>query len=154
MRTTASSTMKRFFSSSCLPSHIHLSKFPSVGANVRKVCWTSLNSGRSPHDGGQRFFRLGLTWRRYGFSDYWKAAVCTINVLVAVVASRRIIWHLLLRYRRVMPYVASRRIILLLLCFVGGVMPFVASRRITFMLRSRRITLLLRLWSLRWTMVI
>ena len=72
----------------------------------------------------------------------------------AVVASRRIILHLLLRYRRVMAYVASRRIILLLLCFVGRVMVYIASRRIILLLRSRRITLLLRLWSLRWTMVI
>ena len=113
-----------------------------------------MHSGRSPHDGGQRFFTLGLTRKRYGFSDYCKADVCTINVLVAVVASRRIILHLLLRYRRVMAYVASRRIILLLLCFVGRVMVYIASRRIILLLRSRRITLLLRLWSLRWTMVI
>ena len=105
----------------------------------------SLHSGRSPQDGGQRFFATALTRKSHGLSDYCKADVCTINVLVAVVASRRIILHLLLRYRRVMAYVASRRIILLLLCLVGRVMPYMASRRIT---------LLLRLWSLRWTMVI
>ena len=124
---------------------MHLSEFPQVCANVRKACWTSLHSGRSPHDGGQRFFTLVLTRKSYGFSDYCKADVCTINVLVAVVASRRIILHLLLRYRCVMAYVASRRIILLLFCFVGRVMPYMASRRVT---------LLLRLWSLRWAMVI
>ena len=124
---------------------MHLSEFASVCANVRKVCWTSLQSGRSPHDRGQRFFTLALSWKSYGFSDYCKVDVCTINVLVAVVESRRIILHLFLRYRRVKAYVASRRIILLLLCLVGRVMPYMASRRVT---------LLLRLWSLRWTMVI
>ena len=118
---------------------MHLLDFPSVCANVRKVCWTSLHSGRSPHDGGQRFFTLALTLKSHGFSDYCKADVRTINVVVVVVASRRIILHLLLRYRRVMAYVASRRIILLLLCLVGRVMPYMASSRVT---------LLLRLWSL------
>ena len=124
---------------------MHLSEFPQVCANVRKACWTSLHSGRSPHDGGQRFFTLVLTLRSYGFSDYCKADVCTINVVVAVVASRRIILHLLLWYRRVIAYVALRRIMLLLLRVVGRVMPCMASRRVTF---------LLRFWSLRWTMVI
>ena len=78
---------------------MHLSEFASVCATVRKVCWTSLPSGRSPHDGGQRFFTLALSWKSYGFSDYCKADVCTINVLVAVVESRRIILHLFLRDR-------------------------------------------------------
>ena len=103
---------------------------------------------------GSAFFTLALSWKSYGFFDYCKADVCTINVLVAVVESHCIILHLFLRYRRVKAYVASRRIILLLLSFVGRVMPYIASRCITLPLRSRRITLLLRLWSLRWTMVI
>ena len=122
-------------------------KYPAIAAITQcdKRCWTSLHSGRSPPDGGQRFCTLALSLKSHGFSEYCKADVCTINVIVAVVASRRIILQLLLRYRRVMAYVASRRMILLLLCLVGRVIPFMASRRVT---------LLLRLCSLRWTMVI
>ena len=104
---------------------------------MRKVCWTSLQSGRSPHDGGQRFFTLALSWKSYGFSDYCKADVGTINVLVAVVESHCIILHLFLRYRRLKAYVASRRIILLLFCLVGRVKPYMATRRITLHLLLR-----------------
>ena len=86
MTITATITIKRLFSS-CLPSHIHFPEFPEVCANVRKVCWTSLHSGRSPHDGGQRFFTLALTRKSDGLSDYCKADVCTITVPVAVIVT-------------------------------------------------------------------
>ena len=84
-------------------------------------------------------------WERFADRHCTLGEARMMEGSAADVASRRIILHLVLRYRRVMAYVASRRIILLLLCFVGRVMPYMASRRIT---------LLLRLWPLRWTMVI
>ena len=52
-----------------------------------QVCWTSLHSGRSPHDGGQRFFTLALTRKGDGLSDHSKAVVCTIAVPVAVIVT-------------------------------------------------------------------
>ena len=93
-------------------------------------------------------------WERFADRHCTLGEACMMEGSAADVASRRIILHLVLRCRRVMAYVASRRIILLLLCFVGRVMVYIPSRRIILLLRSRRITLLLRLWSLRWTMVI
>ena len=38
-----------------------------------QVCWTSLHSGRSPHDGGQRFFTLALTRKSDGLSYHCSA---------------------------------------------------------------------------------
>ena len=69
------------FFSSCLPSHIHFPEFPEVCANVRKVWWTSLHSGRSPHDGGQRFSTLALTRKSDGLS-YHCSAFCSLLCLV------------------------------------------------------------------------
>ena len=46
-----------------------------------QVCWTSLHSGRSPHDGGQRFSTLALTRKSDGLS-YHCSAFCSLLCLL------------------------------------------------------------------------
>ena len=87
MTITVTTTIKRFCFSSRLPSHIHFLESPGVCTNERKVYWTSLHSGRSPHDGGLRFFTLALSRKSHGLCDYCKADAGTISVAVGVVVT-------------------------------------------------------------------
>ena len=46
---------------------------------------SELHSGRSPHDGGERFFTLALTRNSNGLCNYCKVNVCTITVTFSVI---------------------------------------------------------------------
>ena len=48
-------------------------------------CWRSLHSGRSPHDGCERFCTFSLTRNSNGLCNYCKVNVCTITVTFSVI---------------------------------------------------------------------
>ena len=85
MTTTASSTIKRFFQFLLPEPHALLRVSLNLCQCEEGLDVIALWAG--PHDGGQRFFTLALTRKSHGLSDYCKADVCTINVLVAVIVS-------------------------------------------------------------------
>ena len=66
-----------------------LLRVSEVCGNVRKVWWRSLHSGQSPHDGGERFFTLGLTRNGNGLCNYCKVNVCAITIRFAVIVTLR-----------------------------------------------------------------
>ena len=66
-----------------------LLRVSEVCGNVRKVWWRSLHSGQSPHDGGERFFMLGLTRNGNGLCNYCKVNVCAFTIRFAVIVTLR-----------------------------------------------------------------
>ena len=66
-----------------------LLRVSEVCGNVRKVWWRSLHSGQSQHDGGERFFTLGLTRNGSGLCNYCKVNVCAITIRFPVIVTLR-----------------------------------------------------------------
>ena len=79
--------MDRFFLGlACRRTLVRVSQ---VCGNLRKVWWRSLHSGQSPHDGGERFFTLGLTRNGNGLCNYCKVNVCAFTIRFAVIVTLR-----------------------------------------------------------------